>query len=100
VNPEAIQVVVMYGNRITLKTDLVNLPHVSVSSEMGDVITTIVTKQPIFTAELAFWAFLALLGIMGVISIVLCIVGHYCMPPEEEFDVSSDEESEGKSKKD
>jgi hypothetical protein len=99
-NPEDVEIVVLYGNKVTLKTGLVNLPDVSVYSETEDLEQTIVTKQPIFTPELAFWAFLALVGIMGVISIVLCMVGHYCLPPEEEFDVSSDEESEGKSKKD
>jgi hypothetical protein len=100
VNAEAIEIVVLYGNRITLKTDLVNLPPVSVSSESGELEVTVVTKQPIFTAKLAFWVFVGLMGVMGGISIVLCIVGQYCMPPEEEFDVSTDEESDGKSKKD
>jgi hypothetical protein len=100
VNAEVIHILVMYGNRITLKTNLMTMPSVSVSAESGQVELTVVTKQPIFTAELAFWVFLVLAVIMGVISIVLSIVGHYCLPREEEFDVSTDEESELKNKRD
>jgi hypothetical protein len=99
-NPFDIEIMVMYGNAITLKTDLMNLPLVTISSEWGEVKQTRVIKQPIFTAELAFEVFIGFTALMAVISVVLCIVGHYCMPPEEEFDVSSDEEEEGKSKTD
>jgi hypothetical protein len=93
-NPSAVTIIIRNGtgNKITLESSLVNIPDITVQAEFGDVEVEVIRipKQPIFTAELAFWAFIGLLGIIAVISVILCIAGNHCLPPEEKFDVSTD----------
>jgi hypothetical protein len=101
-NPGAVTVIVRNGtgNRVTLESGLVNVPEVTVKAQDGGAVeVTLIAKLPIFTAELALWAFVALLGIIAVISLILCVVGNYCLTPEEQFDVSTENESDERAKR-
>jgi hypothetical protein len=100
-NPSAMTVVVRTesAEEITIESELVNVPEITVIAENGGTVNVKrIAKKPVFTAELAFWVFLGLLGVIAIISLILCVVGNYCLPPEEEFDVSSESVSDANAK--
>lgn len=48
---------------------------------------------PTYTADLAFYIFVGILAVVIVIAILLCVVGHQYLRPEDEVDVSESSEA-------
>jgi hypothetical protein len=84
---------------LTVKSDLIALPAITVVDENGNRPEfNEDPADPKLSAGLAFFVFVAILGIIAIISLVLCLIGNFKLKPEEEFDQSSDDEDEKKPK--
>jgi hypothetical protein len=77
--------------RLTIRTELLKMPPLTVVGEDGlPVSWESIASNPKYTSGLAFSIFIALFSATVVVSVILIVVGKFCLPLEKEKEVPDD----------